>query len=178
MIARRLRGGAGRVSAALLAGLLVLVSAGHAQEKKDKPDTDKIPKKVLDTLKAKFPKAEIDKWTKEKEGNDVVYDIEFKQEGRRFEADIKEDGTLVNWEREVPAKDLPEVAKKAVEKKYPRSTMRVIMEVIDVQDGKDTPGGFEVTLETADKKEVEVVVSADGKITEESGEKKEEKKKD
>jgi hypothetical protein len=160
---------------AVLAGLLVLVSAGQAQEKKD---SDKIPKKVMDALKAKFPKAQIDKWTKEKEGNDVVYDIEFKQDGRRFEADIKEDGTLVNWEREVKASDVPEAAKKAVDKKYPKSTWKVVMEVIDVKDGKDTPGGFEVTLETADKKEVEVVVSADGKITEDSGEKKEEKKKD
>lgn len=160
---------------AVLAGLLVLVSAGHAQEKKD---SDKIPKKVMDTLKAKFPKAEIDKWTKEKEGNDVVYDIEFKQEGRRFEADIKEDGTLVNWEREVKASDVPGAAKKAVDKKYPKSTWKVVMEVIDVKDGKDTPGGFEITLETADKKEVEVVVTADGKITEDTGEKKEEKKKD
>jgi hypothetical protein len=178
MIARRLRSGAGQAFAALLAGLFLLVSAAHAQEKKDKLDLDKIPKRVMDTLKAKFPKAEIDKWTKEKEGNDIVYDIEFKQEGRKFEADIKEDGTLLNWEKEIAAKDLPEAAKKAVEKKYPKSTMKVIMEVIDVKDGKETPGGFEVTLETADKKEVEVVVSADGKITEDSGEKKDEKKKD
>ena len=160
---------------AVLAGLLVLVSAGQAQEKKD---GEKIPKKVMDTLKAKFPKAEIDKWTKEKEGNDVVYDIEFKQAGRRFEADIKEDGTLVNWEREVKASDVPEAAKKAVDKRYPKSTWKVVMEVIDVKDGKDTPGGFEITLDTADKKEVEVVVTADGKITEDTGEKKEEKKKD
>src|SRR5262245_6499376 len=177
MIAGRLRGWTGGLAAAVLAGLLLAVSSAGAQEKKDKKaDTHKIPKKVMDVLKAKFPKAEIDKWTKEKEGNDVVYDIEFKQEGRRFEADIKEDGTIVNWEKEIQAKDLPEPARKAVDKKYPKSTMKVIMEVIDVKDGKDTPAGFEVTLETADKKEVEVVVSADGKITEDSGEKKEEKK--
>jgi hypothetical protein len=172
MIARRLRGGA------VLAALLLLVSAAHAQEKKDKLDLDKIPRKVMDTLKAKFPKAAIDKWTKEKEGNDVVYDIEFKQEGRRFEADIKEDGTLVNWEREVKASDVPDAAKNAVEKRYPKATWKVIMEVIDIKDGKDTPGGFEITLDTADKKEVEVVVTADGKITEDTGEKKDEKKKD
>lgn len=164
-----------RLSVAVLAGLLVLGSAANGQEKKEKVD---IPKKVMDALKAKFPKAEIDKATKEKEGNDVVYDIEFKQEGRRFEADIKEDGTIVNWEKEVKASDVPEAAKKAVEKKYPKATWKVVMEVIDIKDGKETPAGFEITLETADKKEVEVVVMADGKITEDTGEKKEEKKKD
>lgn len=169
MFMRRLLGG-------VLAGLLVLASAASGQEKKgEKVD---IPKKVMDALKAKFPKAEVDKVTKEKEGNDVVYDIEFKQDGRKFEADIKEDGTIVNWEREVKASDVPDAAKKAVEKKYPKGTWKVVMEVIDIKDGKETPGGFEITLETADKKEVEVVVMADGKITEDTGEKKEEKKKD
>ena len=47
----------------------------------------------MKALKARFPKAKIDKWTKEKEGDDVVYDIEFKQERRKCEADIKEDGS-------------------------------------------------------------------------------------
>ena len=37
--------------------------------------------------------------------------------------------------------------------------------------------GYEIELTTADKKEVEVTVAPDGKILEDSGEKKEEKKK-
>ena len=60
---------------AVFAGLLLAQPAPSGQEK------DKIPKKVMDTLMAKFPKAEIHKWTKEKEGDVVVYDLEFKQEG-------------------------------------------------------------------------------------------------
>ena len=44
---------------------------------KDKLDLDKIPKNVMDSLKAKFPKAKIHKWTKEKDGDNVVYDVEF-----------------------------------------------------------------------------------------------------
>src|SRR5215510_5668023 len=104
------------IALALLAGSTV-----RAEDKKD-DKKDEIPKKVMDTLKAKFPKAEIDKWTKEKEGDAEVYDIEFKQEGRKFEADIKADGTIVNWEKEVMAKDLPEAVTRAVEKKYPKST--------------------------------------------------------
>ena len=78
---------------AVFAGLVLGQPVASAQEK------DKIPKKVMATLMAKFPKAEIHKWTKEKEGDVVVYDFEFKQEGRKFEADIKEDGTIHNWEK-------------------------------------------------------------------------------
>jgi uncharacterized membrane protein YkoI len=156
----------------VLAGLLLVGPDASSQEKKDKLDLKKIPKAVMNALKAKFPRAEIHKWTKEKEGDKVVYDIEFKQGGKKFEADIYEDGTIHNWEKEISARDLPEAVKKAVEKKYPRSTLKEIMEITEVKDTKEKLHGFEVVLTTADKKEVEVTVAPDGKILEDSGEKK------
>src|SRR5262245_29160205 len=164
MVARR----AGWVAG--LAGLMLLATSSLAQDKeKSKPDTDKIPKAVMDALKAKFPKPEITKWTKEKEGGKVVYDIEFTQEGRKCEADIFEDGTIHNFEKAIAAKDLPEAVTKAVEKKYPKATMKEIMEITEVKEKKEILEGYEIVLETADKKEVEVTVAPDGKILEDSG---------
>jgi hypothetical protein len=157
---------------AVVAIVFMAASIPAAQDKGDKKDQDKIPKKVMDALKAKFPKAEIDKWTKEKEGDKVVYDIEFKQEGKKFEADIFEDGTIHNWEKEIPAKDLPAAVTKAVEKKYPKATMKEVMQVTEVKDGKEALEGYEIVLETADKKSVELMVAPDGKILEDSSEKK------
>lgn len=130
-------------------------------------ELDKIPQVVMDALKAKFPKAEIYKWTKEKEGEMVVYDIEFKQEGWKFEADIKEDGTIHNWEKEITSEDLPEVVMKSVETRYPQSTIQEIMEITAVNDGRDALEGYEIVFETVDKKEIEVMVAPDGKILEE-----------
>lgn len=158
--------------------LLCLVSSCQRQAEKtnveskaeDQLELDKIPKVVTDALKAKFPNAEIRKWIKETEGDIVVYDIEFKQQDRKFEADIKEDGTIHNWEKEIAAKDLPESVKKAVEDKYPNSTHKEIMEITAVKEGKDVPEGYEIVLETADRKEVEVTVAPDGRTLEESGE--------
>jgi hypothetical protein len=143
-------------------------------EKKAEVDLqlDKIPQVVMNTLKAKFPQAEIHKWTKEKEGDIVVYDIEFKQNGRKFEADIKEDGSIHNWEKEIAAEDLPEAAMKAVETRYPQATIMEIMEITAVTEGKEALEAYEVVLETVDKREVEVAVAPDGKILEDSGEEK------
>jgi len=132
-------------------------------------------------LKTRFPRAEIHKWTKEKEGDAVVYDIEFKQRDQKFEADIKEDGTILNWEQEIAAKDVPEAAKTAVEKKYPKAKWKEIMQITEVKNMKEMLEGYEIVLETADKKEVEVTVAPDGKILEDSTEPKKkegEKKKD
>jgi hypothetical protein len=113
----------------------------------------------------------------EKEGDAVVYDIEFKEGDRKCEADIKEDGTYVNYEREVAAKDLPKAVTEAVEKKYPKAKMTEIMEIMEVKGKQDKLEGYEIVLKTADNKEVEVAIAPDGKILEDSTDppKKEEK---
>jgi hypothetical protein len=168
------------IGGSIVLGLVLLAPVARSEEKdkdKDKLDLDKIPKKVMDALKAKFPKAKIHKWEKGKEGDKVVYDIEFTQDGLNFEADIFEDGKIHNWEKEIKAKDLPKAVTEAVEKKYPKGKITLVMEITAVKDGKDEREGYEIILDLGDKKEVEVTVSPEGKILEDSGEKKKEEKK-
>ena len=78
------------------------------------------------------PQGQDRQMPKAKEGDDVVYDIEFKQEGRKCEADIKEDGAYINYEKAIEAKDLPKAVRDAVEKRYPRATLQEIMEETEV----------------------------------------------
>jgi hypothetical protein len=159
-----------------LFGLLFIVAFRELRAKEEPVPQDKIPKKVMDALLAKFPKAKIDKCVKEKEGDDVVYDIEFKQEGRKCEADIKEDGTYINYEKAIDAKDLPKKCRDAIDKKYPKATLKEIMEETEVKGKDEKLSAYEVVLVTADKKEVEVKVSPEGKILEDTGDKKSEGK--
>ncbi len=136
----------------------------------DSLQLNRIPPVVLDVLNTRFPNAEIRRWTREEEGDVVVYDIEFEREGRKFEADIKEDGTIHNWEREIALDALPQSVKKAVETEYPISVIKEIMEIEAVSEGKDVLEGYEVVLETTDMREVEITVAPDGTILEDSGE--------
>jgi hypothetical protein len=159
--------------------LLCFVFSCKQQEEKvaneknvvDDLQLDKIPLVVMDALKTKFHKAEIHKWTKENEDEMVIYDIEFKQEERKFEADITEDGTIHNWEKAIENKELPEAVKKSVENKYANANFKEIMEITAVKDGKDALEGYEIVLDTSDKKEIEVTVAPDGRILEEGDEK-------
>jgi hypothetical protein len=160
--------------------ILLLCFVFGCSQKEEKPavenkaaddlQLDEIPQIVMNGLKAKFPQAEIHRWAKEKEGDIIIYDFEFKQAGRNFEADIKVDGSIHNWEKAIEITDLSEAAKKAVETKYPESAMKEIMEITAVTDGEDALEGYEIVLETADMKEVEVTVAPDGEIIEDSGE--------
>jgi uncharacterized membrane protein YkoI len=149
--------------------------SGSERKTDDKLDVDKIPGKVMDALKARFPEAKISKWTREEESELVVYDIEFEQAGRKFEADIKEDGAIHNWEKAIQAEDLPEIVKKSVLERYAQSTITEIMEISAVQDGKDVLLGYEIVIETADKNVFELTVAPEGEILEDSGKKPEEK---
>jgi hypothetical protein len=157
---------------ALLLTLIVIglltVSTVAAQDK-NVPDNEKIPKEIMNTLLAKFPKAVIHKWAKEKEGDFIIYDIEFQQDSQKFEADIKEDGSIHNWEMEVDANDVPQLVIKTVEDKYPKYIPKEIMKITAIIDGKDILEGFEIVLETGEKKEVEVTIAPDGEILEDSG---------
>lgn len=159
----------------VLAGFLVSAPAAYAKEK-DTLDLDKVPQKVMDGLKARFPKAEIHKWTQEKEDSLVIYDFEFKQDGKKFEADVKEDGSIFNWEKAIKAQDLPKAVREAVEAEYPKSELKEIMQITAVNEGKEALEGYEIVLETAADEEVEVMVAPEGKILEDSGKKKEQEK--
>jgi len=163
------------MSSVFAAAACTFLTAG-VRASDDPKDLDKIPKPVMESLKAKFPEAKIQKWTKESENGKTVYDIEFKQKGRKAEADIFEDGTIQNFEREFDAKKLPKPVVEAVEKKYPKATMKEVMEITEIKEGKDVHGGFEIVLETDAKKSVELTVSKEGKVLEDSTAKKEEKK--
>ena|SRR5438552_14500331 len=139
----------------------MLISAAAAQEK---VDADKLPQKVKDALKARFPGYMVTQATKELENGQVIYDIEMTVGGKKHEMDCKEDGTIVDIQNEIDAKDLPAAALNAIKAKYPGSTIKEVGEILVVKDKKETRDHFEVMIETADKKEMELTVSLDGKI--------------
>lgn len=160
-----------RHCAALLGTLVLGLVLGTVASSADEESValDKIPKAVKDSLLARFPRAKIDKCTKTKEDGDTVYDIEFKDGDRKCESDIKENGTYVNFEKAIAVKDLPKAVKEAIDKKYPGATMKDVMEETEVNGKDEKLSAYEVVLETADKKEVEVRMSPDGKILEDTG---------
>lgn len=150
----------------VIIGVLIFL-VGACGQQKDKTGSDQIPQKVLDALNAKFPDPGITKWTKEEEGEIVIYDFEFTQNGHKFEADIKEDGTIHNWEKAIAVEDLPAIVQDAVNEKYPNAVLKEIMEITAVKEGEDQLGGYEIVFETLDKKEIEITLTPDGNIIEE-----------
>ena len=133
-------------------------------------EQETIPTVVMDALTARFPGAEIRQWTREEEEDVVIYDIEFTQEGRNCEADIREDGSYLNFEQAISAEDLPEAVLQTVEERYPGATLEEIMEITEVTAEGEILEGYEVVVRTADQTQAEITVAPDGTIIEDSGE--------
>ena len=150
--------------------LIGLVWAGRLWADEEKFPLDKLPKAVTEAVKKRFPKGEMTEAAKESENGKTVYEVTVKDSGTKIDVTLTPDGTITMLEKEIAAKDLPKEVTEAVEKKYPKATYKLAEEVIKVEDGKEKLSYYEVVVVTADKKTLELEVTADGSI------KKEEKK--
>src|SRR5262249_43118057 len=73
----------------------VVLSATGAQADEEKIPLDKVPKAVLDAVKAKFPDVKLSEASKEKEGGKTIYELAFTYKDNKYEVELEEDGTFV-----------------------------------------------------------------------------------
>ena len=120
-----------------VAALFMLAVIAQAEEDKAKKiSLDQAPKAVRDAINNRFPDAEVSSIEKENEGGKVVFDVELKHKGRKYEMDIEEDGTIIEIEKEVALKDVPKALIRNVKAKFPEATIKEVMEVNKVK-GKE-----------------------------------------
>lgn len=166
-----------RVRGWLMAGLVLGTLAGMMaradEEKEEKVPLDKVPKAVIDAVKAKFKDAKLVSAEKEKENDKVVYEINIKVKDQTIEVSATPDGKIVSIEKTITVKDLPKPVAETLERKYPRATIKMVEEILHGEKVS-----YEVLLVTADKKTLEVVFDPKGKILEEEKKDKKEEKQD
>jgi uncharacterized membrane protein YkoI len=151
-----------RNSIAAVAIVALPVVFARAAEEKIKPGD--LPKGVVSSLNSRFPGLKITSAARETEADGkVVYDIELTQKNRKFETDMQKDGTFLEVEKEVMDKDWPKELRSTIDDKYPKGKITEVLEVNKVTGGKEVPDHLEVTIETAEKKSAEILVSLDGR---------------
>ena len=160
--------------------VLAFGATGALRADEEKIALDKVPKAVLESVKKRFPKAELIEAAKETDGDKVEYEVTLKDGETKYDVMFSPDGKITLIEKTITAKDLPKAVADAVAEKYPKATYKLYEEMTKVIDGKEAIAYFEVLLVTADKKTLEVEVSPEGKIlkTEEKKDEKKEDKKD
>ena len=133
----------------------------------EKAPAEKLPDNVMATIKARFPDAELTSFEKYTEDDEVYYNVELKQKGDKYELDLQADGTLLEIDKDIPAKDLPDACAKAIAAKYPQATITAVQAVTIVDDKAETLTRYDVTIAMPDKTTHDLEVSLDGKSVEE-----------
>lgn len=129
----------------------------------DKISLDDVPKAALDSIKKKFPGAELIGAEKEGQGDDTVYEVALKFKGAEYDVSARADGTILETEKLITAAELPPPVRKSLDQKFPKATLMKAEEI-----SKDGKLSYEVHLISTDKITVDVVVDPTGKIVEET----------
>ncbi len=153
--------------AVALFSMSLLAGTRDLRAEEVKVPLDKLPKVVVEAVKKKFPGAELISATSEKEDKELKYEVTIKDKGKKIDVTVEEDGDIEGFEREIDVKDLPKAVLKTLEEKYPRMTLKSAEAVYEIEDSKEELEYYEVLIVTADKKEIEVKIEADGKFKEE-----------
>lgn len=152
---RTVTGGLGVVAVLVLAG-----TAWGADE--EKIPLDKVPRAVLDAVKARFEGARLKGAEKETEDKKTYYEVQIEHKGKKIEVILTPGGKIVAIETVIATTDLPTAVLKTVESKYPKGKIRQAEEI--QKDGKVF---YELVIDTADSKKLEVVFDPKGKVVDE-----------
>jgi hypothetical protein len=155
---------------------VMLVGSALIRADEEKVELDKLPKAVSEAVKKMFPKAKFVSASKEEVDKKTVYELAIKDGEQNIDVTVTPEGEIIEVEKEISVKDLPKDVAAALEKEYPKATIK---KTEDITKGKDLKEQFyEVLLVTKDKKTVEVVFDPKGKVvkTEEKKEGEEDKK--
>jgi hypothetical protein len=147
--------------------LLISLALARADEPEKLPadvPLDKVPRPVMDAVKTRFAGATVTEASKELDGKKLVYELSLKLKDQTIDVILTPEGEILVFEKSITAKDLPEPVAEILADKYPKATYRVLEEFYKVQDKKETLAFYEAKLITVEKKDLEVKVTAAGKI--------------
>ncbi|HVW00348.1 MAG TPA: PepSY-like domain-containing protein, partial [Planctomycetaceae bacterium] len=99
---------------------------------------NKLPKPVVDAVKAKFPKAKIEGASKAVTEGQTTYGVELTSDKTKYVVEAEEDGEIVEIDKEIPVKELPKKVSEAVKKKYAKAKLETADEILTIDEGKET----------------------------------------
>lgn len=119
-----------------------------------------VPKAVIDAFEKAYPNAKPPEFETETFEGRTVYEIEYKENGKEYEALYSADGIMVQKEEEIDGKSLPEPVAQAVKKAHPKAEIKEVEKLMK-PDGTIT--GYEVEIKSEGKK-TELELDVNGKI--------------
>jgi uncharacterized membrane protein YkoI len=156
------------------AAIVAFVIPAFARADDEPIPLDKLPKEVTAAIKKKFPDAELVEADKSKEDGKVVYEVTIKFKKTELDVTVTPEGKILSVEKEIEVADVPKAVMKALEKKYPKATVKGASEI----SKDDKVAEYEFDIVTKDEKRLYVTFDTAGKFLDEEKVPEEPKKDD
>ena len=140
-------------------GVSLFVLSAHADG--TKIPLDQVPSAVKNAVTKKFPKAKMEEAEKEVKDGKTTYEIGIEEDDHDITVSLKDDGTILEIEKEIAVKDLPAAVTAAVKAKYSAGIVKKAEEV--TVGAKVT---YEVLVTQEGKKPRELALDKSGKVLE------------
>jgi len=139
------------------AALAVLSTFASATEKE--LTAKQVPQAVHEAFQKAHPAVKEAKYSEETADGKTLYEVAFKDGGKKFEASYSADGTLIETEEEIKTAELPAPVLDAVKKAHPHAAVHEAEKVTKA----DGTTGYEVEIADG-KKKLEIELDAAGTI--------------
>jgi hypothetical protein len=156
-----------RTTIPFVAALACIVGSAALRADEERVPLDKLPRAVSESVKKRFPAAQLTKASKETENGKTEYEVVIKDGGAKVDVIVDPEGSITAIERSIAISKLPGAVRATLDGKYKGATYKAAEEVIKVNGTKETLDCYEVVLTKSDKKRVEVQVSPDGQLKKE-----------
>lgn len=143
---------------AAAAALLMVFGQANAGEKELRKH--QVPKAVIEAFEKAYPNAKEVEYEQEMFNGKTAYEVEYKENGKEYEFLYGADGVLLQKEEEIDGKSLPDAVLQGIRKTYPKAEIKEVEQLM-TPDGKIT--GYEVEIKTAGK-EIELELDVGGNI--------------
>ncbi len=143
-----------------LLAIVGLTFGAAARADEEKVPLDKLPAKVKDAVKAKFPDAEFVSASKEIEDKVLLYEVKIKSKKQTIEVTVTEDGKIVEIEAAIAPGDLPKAVVDSLFRTYGPVNFLKVEDIV-----KGDKKYYEVLIVHArGARKTEVEIDKDGKI--------------
>jgi hypothetical protein len=118
----------------------------------------KLPPAIDAAFKQKWPNAVAKNVSKESDAGKTVYEVESIDAGRRRDINFYADGTIILYEEELKASEVPAVVLEAVTKRYPKAKVTLSERLYTI---KDNSANYELGISGVSGVK-EVILTPDG----------------
>jgi Putative beta-lactamase-inhibitor-like, PepSY-like len=135
-----------------------------------------LPKAVRAAVKAKFPEGKLIKAAKEEDEGKTIYEVVVEEEDAKIDVAVSAKGKILEVERTIEPKELPKAVAATLKSKYPKAKIKKAERVVKYEEDEEEKF-FEVLLASKGKEDVEVKLSAKGKILDDKDDEEDDDKK-